>query len=73
MLYSFRCVGLGALLLGLGSLIFAMPHFIADSYKGSINDENICHSSSEPINNNIVSGVVFKKRKSDSGSNFLIT
>ncbi|XP_016905153.1 solute carrier organic anion transporter family member 4A1 isoform X2 [Apis cerana] len=37
-----RYIGIGVLVLGLGSLLFASPHYIAGPYRGGQQSENIC-------------------------------
>lgn len=36
---------MGIIVLGFGSLIFTLPHFISGSYKGQEHKENICYAS----------------------------
>jgi organic anion transporter 3A len=44
-------IGVGAIVMGLSSILFALPHFLSDSYSASfafganITDENICQIS----------------------------
>ncbi|XP_048265736.1 solute carrier organic anion transporter family member 4A1 isoform X1 [Bombus affinis] len=37
-----RYIGIGVVVLGLGSLLFASPHYIAGPYRGGQQSENIC-------------------------------
>lgn len=37
-----RYIGVGVLVLGLGSLLFASPHYLAGPYRGGQRSENIC-------------------------------
>ncbi|XP_043261056.1 solute carrier organic anion transporter family member 4A1 isoform X1 [Colletes gigas] len=37
-----RYIGVGVLVLGIGSLLFASPHYIAGPYRGGQQSENIC-------------------------------
>lgn len=39
-----KYIGIGILVLGLGSLLFASPHYLAGSYRGGHQSENVCHS-----------------------------
>lgn len=47
-----RWIGWGVILMGLGSLTFAMPHFLVGQYRASGADSNVCMSSSN-INNTL--------------------
>lgn len=37
-----RYIGVGVLVLGIGSLLFAFPHYIAGPYRGGQQSENVC-------------------------------
>lgn len=37
-----KWIGWGVILMGLGSLTFALPHFLVGSYKASTADSNLC-------------------------------
>ncbi|XP_011505517.1 PREDICTED: solute carrier organic anion transporter family member 4A1 [Ceratosolen solmsi marchali] len=41
-----RYIGIGVLVLGLGSLLFALPHYLVSPYRGSNQVENTCRISS---------------------------
>lgn len=50
-----KWLGLGVLVMGLGALVFAVPHFITDPYKVSTVLPNICHNDeSENVSNNLI-------------------
>ncbi|XP_020709154.2 solute carrier organic anion transporter family member 4A1 [Athalia rosae] len=38
-----RYVGIGVLVLGLGSLLFASPHYLVGTYRAGNRNENLCH------------------------------
>ncbi|XP_053309532.1 solute carrier organic anion transporter family member 4A1 [Spea bombifrons] len=41
-----RWLGWGVLIMGIGSLVFALPHFTTAAYEGSVTDDNgTCHSN----------------------------
>lgn len=50
-----RYIGIGVVVLGLGSLLFASPHYIAGPYRGGQQSENICqrvtNTSSRSVSN----------------------
>lgn len=39
-----RYIGVGILVLGIGSLLFASPHYLAGPYRGDQQTENVCQS-----------------------------
>lgn len=39
-----RYIGVGILVLGIGSLLFASPHYLAGPYRGGQQTENVCRS-----------------------------
>lgn len=44
--FLFRYVGVGILVLGIGSLLFASPHYLAGPYRGDNQKENVCQRMS---------------------------
>ena len=39
---SYRYIGVGVLVLGLGNLLFASPHYLAANYRGGQRSEQVC-------------------------------
>lgn len=39
-----RYIGAGVVALGLGSLVFASPHYLAGTYRGGDRSENVCQN-----------------------------
>ncbi|XP_072758810.1 solute carrier organic anion transporter family member 4A1 isoform X2 [Anoplolepis gracilipes] len=48
-----RYIGLGVLVLGIGSLLFASPHYLAGPYRGGQQTENVCQSSTNTSSHSI--------------------
>ncbi|XP_032677729.1 solute carrier organic anion transporter family member 4A1 isoform X1 [Odontomachus brunneus] len=50
-----RYIGVGILVLGIGSLLFATPHYLAGPYRGGQQTENICQSAANTSSTRSVS------------------
>lgn len=35
----------GVILMGIGSLTFALPHFLVSGYRATLSDSNVCHTT----------------------------
>ncbi|XP_035732856.1 solute carrier organic anion transporter family member 4A1-like isoform X3 [Vespa mandarinia] len=71
-----RYIGVGVLVLGLGSLLFASPHYLVGSYRGGQQSENICqrvnNGSTRSVSCSDINGQADEQQEPYSGMYLII-